>query len=65
MCVASTNPVLQRNRASNRGAGAAVFPPFENISNPDQVLTKKELAKYLGAEERGGNGDRRAILCEL
>lgn len=27
-------------------------PKFETVSNPDQVLSKKELAKYLGVEEK-------------
>ena len=33
-------------------AGGVDDPPFESISNPDQVLTKKELAQYIGAEEK-------------
>ena len=29
-------------------AGGVSDPPFENVSNPEQILSIKELAKYLG-----------------
>jgi hypothetical protein len=45
------NTIIRRKVTEFCQAGGVDDPPFENISNPDQVLTQKELAKYLGRED--------------
>jgi hypothetical protein len=45
------NTILRHKVTEFCQAGGVDDPPFENISSPDQVLTKKELARYLGDED--------------
>jgi hypothetical protein len=44
--------IIRRKVTEFCQAGGVNEPPFEDIRDRDQVLTKKELAKYLGTDER-------------